>query len=388
MTVCLLLALQTIMAGAVLPARAETLPHGLKPYQMVRSLQLVQDRIAGGDHAALPMQNRLLEMVDARLGQSLAREYEDPRNLHALFVYAMSGGNPHTVRTLLGRARLDEASMRAGEGIVAYLEGDLTRARLLFQEVEPSAHGEELDAFLSLVKATVIAPDTPLLALRLLDRARLLAPGTLVEEAALRRTIALARETDDADRFAAASSLYVRRFLRSPYAMQFAEDFVSGIIDFAARVDKRRIEEMVGWMDDDQARTVYLRLARASAIGGDSEMLAFATAMMEAYPGTPGSDDNAREELYTGISLITSQPAADMLNRLETLDASRLSDRDRALLRAATSVAREVIAPIAPQPAAADEATSAFADARTRRLVETARDKIEAIDRLIGGTDP
>ncbi|RWD46541.1 MAG: chemotaxis protein MotC, partial [Mesorhizobium sp.] len=27
---------------------------GLQPYQLVRSLQLIQDRIAGGDHAALP----------------------------------------------------------------------------------------------------------------------------------------------------------------------------------------------------------------------------------------------------------------------------------------------------------------------------------------------
>jgi chemotaxis protein MotC len=27
----------------------------LEPYQLVRSLQLVQDRIASGDHAALPM---------------------------------------------------------------------------------------------------------------------------------------------------------------------------------------------------------------------------------------------------------------------------------------------------------------------------------------------
>ena len=40
-----------------------------QPYQMVRSLQLVQDRIAGGDHAALPMQRKLLEMIDARFAR-------------------------------------------------------------------------------------------------------------------------------------------------------------------------------------------------------------------------------------------------------------------------------------------------------------------------------
>ena len=37
---------------------------------MVRSLQLVQDRIASGDDAALPMQRKLLEMIDKRLREA------------------------------------------------------------------------------------------------------------------------------------------------------------------------------------------------------------------------------------------------------------------------------------------------------------------------------
>ena len=41
----------------------------LEPFQLVRSLQLVQDRLANGDHAALPMQRKLLEMIDAKLRQ-------------------------------------------------------------------------------------------------------------------------------------------------------------------------------------------------------------------------------------------------------------------------------------------------------------------------------
>lgn len=49
--------------GVTTPALAQD---PLQPYQMVRSLQLVQDRLASGDHAALPMQNKLLEMADAR----------------------------------------------------------------------------------------------------------------------------------------------------------------------------------------------------------------------------------------------------------------------------------------------------------------------------------
>ena len=43
---------------------------------MVRSLQLVQDRIAGGDHAALPMQRKLLEMIDAALRAAEPDDFE------------------------------------------------------------------------------------------------------------------------------------------------------------------------------------------------------------------------------------------------------------------------------------------------------------------------
>jgi chemotaxis protein MotC len=38
--------------GAAFPAAAGDAPAGLEPYQIVRSLELVQDRLAGGDHVS------------------------------------------------------------------------------------------------------------------------------------------------------------------------------------------------------------------------------------------------------------------------------------------------------------------------------------------------
>ena len=84
-------------------ARADFTNGSLQPYQMVRSLQLVQDRIAGGDHAALPMQKKLLELTDARFRAASDKAFADRRNAHALMVYAMSGGNPATVADSLAR---------------------------------------------------------------------------------------------------------------------------------------------------------------------------------------------------------------------------------------------------------------------------------------------
>ena len=90
---------------------------------MVRSLQLVQDRIAAGDHAALPMQRKLLEMVDERFRDANSHDFVDERNYQAMLVYAMSGGNPATI-DLLAKLHLDETDRALGTGILGYLRGD------------------------------------------------------------------------------------------------------------------------------------------------------------------------------------------------------------------------------------------------------------------------
>ena len=382
------------------PAHASE-DESLKPYQMVRSLQLVQDRIAGGDHAALPMQKKLLEMIDARFRSASNEEFEDHRNFRALMIYAMSGGNPSTIAMLLARLELDEADRATGAGVLGYLEGDVAQAKTTMESIEPETYQAELAAFLSLVKGSVISSEDPAAAISLLDMARLLGPGTLVEEAALRRTIALAVTARDGEKFMSASEQYARRFLRSPYASQYAESFVSGIIDLSRKLDLERIEEAIAWMTGEQAKTIYLRLARRSAIDGNAELLAFASAKAQEYSDTLLDEGNARSELYSSISSVTSDTVDDVLSRLQELDPTELSQSDRALLKAAKVVAAEVVAPVpevsltaaappeafaSPQVQVAAEGTPAPETTETEDLVTSARSKLEAIDKLLEET--
>lgn len=358
-------------------AQAEDLagtPAGLQPYQMVRSLELVQDRIAGGDHAALPMQKKLLELIDGRFRGASAAEFSERRNFDALMIYAMSGGNPTTVEVSLAGLALDEADRAAADGLLGYLAGDVAGARAAMASVEPSAHTQEVAAFLALVKGSVVAGEDARAGIALLDRARLLAPGSLVEEAALRRTLALAVMATDPERFLRASEQYSRRFLRSPYAAQFAETFVSGILTLKDSLDLAQVEQAIAWMTPEQAKTVYLRLARRAAIDGDARLLAFASQrVVEDGQGAPEGLD-PRSELYSSISSVTSETVDEVLTRLIELDASKLSASDRALLDAARAIATEVVAPArADLPAAlpADAAIAGDAPAEPARTAET-----------------
>src|SRR5690606_2750881 len=202
-------ALAAVLCLGGAPAQAD---NTLQPYQMIRALQMIQDRLADGDHAVLPMQRKALEMIDARLRASTAGDFTDTRNLNALLVYGMSGGNPSTVAATLSRLELGEADKRVGNGVVDYLRGESGRVLATLGEVDPLNLPPEVGAFVALVKGSVNAAERPALGYANLDIARLLAPGTLVEEAALRRTIALATQQGDAGRFLRAAGQYTRRF--------------------------------------------------------------------------------------------------------------------------------------------------------------------------------
>jgi chemotaxis protein MotC len=351
------LAAHCLVASAA-AARADDATE-LMPYQMVRSLQLVQDRIANGDQAALPMQRKLLEMIDQRFRETDSEDFVDERNYQALLVYAMSGGNPATIDGLLARLHLSETDRALGSGIVAYLKGDIASARTALDPVDPLKLSPDLGAFFALVKGSVMGSDDPAAALRMFDEARLLSPGTLVEEAALRRSIALDARSGNAPHFLDVSDQYVRRFLLSPYASQFADAFVAAVVALHAGIDLSQVDQVIAGMDPERQKVIYLRLARRAAIDGISDLSAYASAKADAIRiGGADSASDPRTLLYSSLASLTSDNVDTVMPKLRAIDPSRLSESDRKLLAAAEAIAAEVTAgpaPAAPAAASAGE---------------------------------
>ncbi|MEI9402765.1 chemotaxis protein MotC [Mesorhizobium argentiipisi] len=361
-------ALLLLAAGSPWAAFAQD---ALQPYQLVRSLQLVQDRIAGGDHAALPMQAKLLEMIDARMRNANAEDFKEPKNFRALLVYGMSGGNPVTVAAAASRAVTDPQSLAIAKGVVAYLNGRPAEAIETLKPIDPMVVPADLGAFLALVKGSLLATDDPAAALRLLDEARLLSPGTLVEEAALRRSVGIAAAQGDAARFALASTQYVASCLYSPYASQFADAFVSGVITLHMAISQDKIADITSMMDPEREKVIYLRIARRAAIDGMTELSAFASAKAELGRNGNGNQDDPRTQLYSSLSTMTSANVDEVRAKLGKIDRRKLSQGDRDLLDAAQAVAGEVMAPVkaaakadaAPATAAKGEDAKSAAEA-------------------------
>jgi chemotaxis protein MotC len=297
------------------------------------------------------MQRKMLELIDSRFAHSAPKEYEDHRNFRALMIYAMSGGNPATVDKVVSRLILEDKDARLSAGLLEYVRGESGRAVAALREIDPHAAPADIAPSLALVKGTLFSSIDPKMSLEFLDFARLAGPGTLVEEAALRRSLALAVETGDGGRFLRLSEQYVRRFLRSPYASQFADSFVAGIARLYDTIDLDRIAAIIGGMNAEQSKVIYLRIARQAAIDRLDALAAFADKGLET---SVAGDDDPRAALYSALALVASEKVGLMRKRLDAIDPSYLSESDRTLLDAAKAIVEEVTAqpPAAPVPTA------------------------------------
>ncbi|WP_146215668.1 chemotaxis protein [Hoeflea marina] len=353
-------ALAGVKAPADRPAAAggpETgKPEDLDPYKLVRSLQFVQDAVVQGDHSAMDMQRFLLGVIDARLRQADQTVFDDPRNVDAALIYAMSGGNPATLDMLVIRDRFGNFDNEITTVLRAYLNGRAAATKTSLLDLVKIYQETTIGPYLALVAANVLAGLNEESSLGLFDWARLTAPGTLVEEAALRRSLSVAQHMGKVDRAIEYAALYARRFIRSPYAGQYADLLVDLLVDNYDRVGDARLDEVLTVMDRPRKREVYLRISRKAVIRGMLPLASFAAAKAEALMDPADSGPAAMADLYSSMAQVPTGEVVDAMAALDAVPEQQLSPRDKALRAAARQIAYDVLSK--PDPASLTQATS------------------------------
>ncbi|WLS09635.1 chemotaxis protein MotC [Shinella sumterensis] len=345
-----LLLVGTVLAAglsAAMPARAQS-PDDLAPYKMIRSLQFVQDTVVLGDHSAMEMHRFLLTTIDERLRTAESSIFDDPRNVDAALVYAMSGGNPDTLEFLIRKDVDGHFDSRLTDALRNYLSGTGSQSVKSLAEIFPEYKRSRVGPYLALISANSVLRKDPALALSYFDWARLVAPGTIVEEAALRRSIYIASQAGWVDRSMAYANRYARRYLRSPYASQFADLFVTLAVDHFDKLDEKDILEVLSFMDVPRQREVYLRMARLAAISGQNKLASLAAERAQILSGDGESVPKVLADLYSGLASVPSGDVASAMETIVAIPDDKLSVKDRALKEAARAVAEEVLrAPVA-----------------------------------------
>ncbi len=329
----------------------------LPPAKILRSLQFVQDSVVMGDHSARDMQKFLLSAFDTTLRTSDMSVFSDTKNADAALIYIMSGGNPATLNYLVAKDVQGYFDSRVVNVLQKYLSGRGGLVDKVVSDLIPEYRNNRLGPYLMLIAGNIAYTKDPAAALPFFDDARLSAPGTIIEEAALRRSIMATMQLKQPEKGMVYARKYAVRFLHSPYASQFADLFVSLAIDSFGPVTTTDIGEIAELMDAERAQEIYLRIARQASLQGKMELAQFAAEKANGIAEDTG--DTTREplsKLYSGLSDISGQDVLAAQEKLASIPESELSPRDLALRNAAKTIAEQIMQP--PSIAAATTVSS------------------------------
>jgi chemotaxis protein MotC len=349
--ISLLLVAETAIAESTSPslpnadqAQPATVPN---PVQLVRTLHLMQDQIAIGSTEAHLGQRGLLGILDDRFMNLEPETWQSSKNARAAVSFVLSGGNPGILRKILelGSSIIAETDRALIEGALAYVEGREEAAQSSLASLDPRSLPPTLGAQLALVQSALVVRKNAAKSDELLDFVRLQAPGTLLEEAALRRQVFVASQTHNMGKFQSLATEYLRRYRHSVYAGNFRQRLASVLtrIDFGKEASRfEGVVAMMSELDSEARRDLYLLAARSSIEQGFTTS---ARLLADKAQEVAGSDkmSAARAKLYRAASLITSPQTIDgAVNDLRSIDRSGLAASDLDLLDSALAMAGQI----------------------------------------------
>lgn len=314
------------------------------PYRLLRALQEVQNQIAAGKTSARDDQPKLIAQIGRQFVDAPADVWREPRNARAAILLTLSGGSPRVLRQIARSGTFAPEELKLARGALAFAEGRAEQAREFLLPVDARRIDPSLGGQLALVQAALVLIDDRDKAIELLGIARLLAPGTLIEETALRRQISLVGETADAEKFAILANQYARRFKQSLYADEFRTSFANSLVRIGAnpKVDHAlTLEPVLATFEPDERCRLAIIIARTTLLQGASRAaIQFSELVMR--PPVDTHCDVVTARLYRAAASAANSEADADLMALEKLDPARLSRSDAALHRAALQMAQTV----------------------------------------------
>jgi chemotaxis protein MotC len=330
-------------AALALLAPAAAFADSASLIDMVDDLQRIQLQIAQGDKAAYTAQLNQLKMIGAAIAAAPPETWKDRRQADSLVIYILSGGSLADVVALLKGDAVVESERSLARGALAYVTSHEADAIALLGREDLNALDARLAGEVAFARSVLETKRDAKAAVEFLDWARLLQPGGLVEEAALRREIALLAEAKDVGRAAMLTRQYSTRFAASLYSADFFRDLATAVARFGLADDPdnyRLLSRAVAALPPDGRRDFLLTLAKSAVVNGRFD--AAAAAATEALEGAGADSPEAmRARLYLAASRMFSDAYDAAAADLRTIVA-KLDRADADLLAAVRRVASEL----------------------------------------------
>jgi chemotaxis protein MotC len=350
-----------VALGGVAVASAQTIS------DLTSDLQNLQVRIAAGDKAAYASQAERISAVGAAIVAAKPEVWQSKHETDAAVIYLFSGGQPRDIVRLIESGAVPPSEIPLLRGALAYVLGNEAEAEKRLSGIDARRLPLRLAGPMAFAQSVIETSRDSAKAIELLDLARLLAPGTLVEEAALRREVMLEADQHEVERLARLARQYASRFGSSVYAEAFLQTLAGALAQSGAIDNPENFSKFRGFfaaLAPDARRGFLLGLARAAILNGRFEVASMAaTAALDGVP--PDTVEEARGKLYEAMARILTPNYDAALAELQSVAQTRLDRHDQELLAAARGVAaflREPPASSAEPPPAADVAAMASAN--------------------------
>jgi chemotaxis protein MotC len=325
----------------IAPTQGRADPSSSTPFEMMRALAILQDQIAAGNAIAQVGQVKMIERMAERFSTIDTAVWKDKRNARALVLYLFGGGNAAALDGLIVKDDIAKGYEVLFEGAMAYALGHDGAARAALLPIDARNLPSGLGGHLALVQATLLANQDKVKALQLLDLARLLEPGTLVEEAALRKEMFLIGSTGDLDKFALLARRYMHGFAKSVYAENFKQLEIKMASDIGkgdSAESNARLEQLLNGVDKRERQDIYLAVAKSAVLEGRPTTASFAGSAAAKLSEKPDSAE-ARAQVYYGAATVVGSDYDLGVKALNSVDPVRLTDRDAALRASALEIA-------------------------------------------------
>jgi chemotaxis protein MotC len=325
-------------------APAAAFADSAKVSDLVDDLRRIQLKIAQGDKAAYSAELNQLKTIGAAIATAGPETWKNKRDADSLVIYILSGGSLADVGPLLKGDALIESERSLARGALAYVTNHEVDAITLLKETNLTALDARLAGEVAFARSVLETKRDAKAAAGLLDWSRLLAPGGLVEEAALRREIALLAEAKDVTRLAMLTRQYVTRFSASLYAADFLRDLAGAVVRLGLADDPanyKLVANAVASLPPDGRQAFLLNLAKSGIV--NARFAVAASAATEALESSKTDSPEAmRARLYLAAGRLFSDGYDAALADLRTLSESKLDRSDASLLSAARRVAAQL----------------------------------------------
>ena len=310
--------------------------------QAMRKISKLQSEMAmGHKNAPQALKTEMLRVPKLIAEMEVSKLTSSEIQSAALFV--LSGGDPSVVARFLQAASMSVEQRALLEGVANYATADFSKASERLLPLNPNQFETTLNAQLTIAQVQLTAPaNSPNIINRLAFAANIV-PGTLIEEAAIRRIIPHLSRKGEVNSLLYWTQRYLRRFPNSLYYRDFEVSFVDAIVSMAndkLEWDETSLASTFRAAGENRtarlAREILLRVIQS---GNTAGCVLVAKALDKSFGS--GSDKFSESEVLIEICRVTELDEKNLAD-LKLIDPSKLDEAVKQNLVKAIAMAETI----------------------------------------------